>query len=229
MSARELLREHDRLFVAFTRTLAPSEWDRPSLCSEWSTHDVLAHLVIGYSIPLHSLASSILQHRGSFDRANAQVAQRLASRQTPQELIDTFERCIARPQGIGKLFPPRLLLGDHVLHHLDIALALGRQTVIPDNIMDAVLETEVRIPNPFVPARRNAAGLTLRATDTGWTLIRGDGARHAVQGSAIHLATALAGRTHALASLAGDGVVQLDNRITRHLGAPVKKTAPDCP
>jgi hypothetical protein len=105
MSASELLREHDRLFVVFTRTLAPSEWDRPSLCSEWSTHDVLAHLVIGYSIPLHSLASSILKHRGSFDRANTQVAQRLASRQTPQELIDTFERRIARPQGIGKLSP----------------------------------------------------------------------------------------------------------------------------
>jgi uncharacterized protein (TIGR03083 family) len=216
MSTRELLREHDRLFVAFARTLAPSEWDRPSLCSEWSTHDVLAHLVVGYSIPLHSLAWSILKHRGSFDRANTAVAQRLAARQTPRDLIDTLERRVARPKGIGKLFPPRLLLGDHVLHHLDIALALDRQTAIPDNIMHAVLDTEVRIPNPFVPARRNAAGLTLRATDTGWTLSRDHGARHAVQGSAIHLAAALGGRTHALASLTGDGVVQLDNRITRH-------------
>jgi hypothetical protein len=69
----------------------------------------------------------------------------------------------------------------------------------------------------------------LRATDTGWTLTRGDGARRAVQGRAIHLAPALAGRTHALASLTGDGVVQLDNRITRPRSAPVKKTAPGCP
>jgi hypothetical protein len=68
----------------------------------------------------------------------------------------------------------------------------------------------------------------LRATDTGWTRTRGDGT-HALQGRAIHLAAALAGRTHALASLTGDGVVQLDNRITRPRGTPAKRTAPGCP
>lgn len=214
----ELLREHDRLFVAFARTLSPPDWTRASLCSAWTTHQVLAHLVVGYSVPIPSLALSLLSQRGNFDHANTAVAQHLATHQSPGELIDSFETLIDRPVGIGRLFPPRLLLGDHLLHHLDIALSLGEQVAIPGHLVDAVLDTEVHVPNPFVPARRNAAGLALRATDTGWTFANGADSRLAVEGRAIHLAAALAGRGDALASLAGDGVALLSSRLARHSG-----------
>ena len=150
-------------------------------------------------------------HRGNFNCANAAVADRLASRHTPDELIGTFERLIGRPEGIGKAFPSRLLLGDHVLHHLDIALALRHPPSIPGHIVDAVLDTEVHIPNPFVLAKRNAGGLTLTATDTGWRFATRAG--HLVEGEAIYLAAALAGRTCALRALSGDGVPRLQRRI----------------
>jgi len=215
MSAREMLAEHDRIFVEFARTLAPSDWKQQSLCSEWSNHEVLAHLVGGYSISLPSLGSAMLVNRGSFDGANTAVARRLAGRQTPTELINTLVGLIEHPKGIGKRFPAGLLLGDHVLHHLDIALPLGREVLIPGRIVDAVLKTEVRVPNPFVPAKTNAAGLSLRTTDTGWSFTNGRaGADSHVEGLGIHVAAALGGRRFALTSLEGAGVTQLKDRLT---------------
>ena len=215
MSSHDLLRRHDHDFVDFARSLTPAEWTRPSLCSEWTAHDVLAHLVIGYGMSAPSLCWAMATRRMNFNRANTSVAQRLAHRHSAAELVDSFEVLVDDPRGIGRLLPPTLLLGDHVMHHLDIALALGKRAEIPDETVDAVLDTEVGLPNPFVPARRNASGLTLRATDTGWTST-GDG-RGVVEGEAAHLASALAGRPYALEFLSGDGVSTLRARIAGRL------------
>lgn len=218
MSNRDLLKRQDHYFVEFARSLTPAEWTRPSLCSEWTTHDVLAHLVIGYSISVPSLCWSMVRHRMQFDGTNTSLAQRLAHRCSPEELIDSFELLIDHRHGIGRVFPPGLLLGDHVLHHLDISLALSRPADVPEEIVDAVLATEVGLPNPFVPAKRNAAGLTLRATDTGWTSTADGNAFGVVEGKAAHLASALAGRPRALAFLSGDGVPTLSSRIAAPSG-----------
>lgn len=213
MSSHDLLRRHDHDFVDFARSLTPAEWTRPSLCSEWTTHDVLAHLVIGYSMSTPSLCWAMATRRFNFNRTNTSVAQRLARHRSPAELVDSFEALVDDPRGIGRLLPPTLLLDDHVMHHLDIALALGKPTEIPDEIVDVVLDTEVGLPNPFVPAKRNASGLTLRATDTGWTST-GDGVGlRVVEGAATHLASALAGRPYALQFLSGDGVSTLRAKI----------------
>jgi uncharacterized protein (TIGR03083 family) len=204
--------------VDFARSLTAADWKQPSLCSEWTAHDVLAHLVIGYSISVPSLCWSMAKHRMDFDRTNTALAQHLAHRCSPQELIDSFELLIDHRRGIGRLFPPGLLLGDHVMHHLDIALALGKPAEVPEEIVEAVLDTEVSLPNPFVPAKRNASGLTLRATDTGWTSNANGDPCGVVEGRAAHLASALAGRPHALAFLSGEGVSTLSSRISGPTG-----------
>lgn len=214
MSNRDLLKRHDHDFVDFARSLTPADWMQPSLCSDWTAHDVLAHLVIGYSISIPSLCWSMAGHRMNFDRTNTALAQRLADRCSPQGLIDSFELLIDHRRGIGRMFPPGLLLGDHVMHHLDIALALRMPAGVSSEMVDAVLTTEVSLPNPFVPAKRNASGLTLRATDTGWTSTADGDACGLVEGRAIHLASALAGRPHALAFLSGNGVSTLSSRIS---------------
>ena len=214
MSNRDLLKRHDHYFVDFARSLTPAEWTQPSLCSEWTAHDVLAHLVIGCSISVPSLCWAMATHRIELRSGQYRSGATSCATMPSLELIDSFELLIEHRRGIGRLFPPGLLLGDHVMHHLDIALALRKPTEVPDEIVDAVLDTEVGLPNPFVPAKRNASGLTLRATDTGWTSTADRGARGTVEGRAVHLASALAGRPHALAFLSGDGVPTLSSRIT---------------
>src|SRR5215212_5352228 len=139
MSARDVLRANDERFCALAAGLRADEWAGPSLCDGWSNHDVLAHLVIGRSATLGTVVAEILRHRGSFDFANATLARQLAASRSPVELLDAFERLIRRPRGLGRYFPPRLLLGDHVTHELDIVYALGREPAIPAAALVAVL------------------------------------------------------------------------------------------
>lgn len=213
MSARDRLRTNDIRFHSAADGLSADEWTRPSLCDEWSNHEVLAHLVVGYSSGLRPIAYEMIRCSGSFDRANAAMARSLAGSCTPAELLDEFGRLTERPRGLGRFFPPHLLLGDHVTHELDMLLALGREPAIPDETAMAVLHTQVRVPNPFVPAFRNSRGLRLVASDIGWT----HGAQGPlVEGRAVHLISVLGNRPKMLDALRGDGVGVLRSRVSPH-------------
>ncbi|OBF41796.1 hypothetical protein A5724_04610 [Mycobacterium sp. ACS1612] len=214
MSARDRLRANDARFHELAAGFSAAEWARPSLCEHWSNHDVLAHLVVGHSASSATVISEMLRHRGSFDRANAAMARSLAAARTPAELLDDFQRLTQRPHGLGRYFPSPLLLGDHVTHELDILFALGREPVIPADALVAVLETQVRVPNPFVPAYANGRGLRLAATDVGWTY--GDRGP-VVRGRAAELVSVLGNRPAMLSRLDGDGVDVLTSRVSRHL------------
>ncbi|QNI07722.1 maleylpyruvate isomerase family mycothiol-dependent enzyme [Mycobacterium kubicae] len=207
---RDLLRANDLRFVVFSRGLSDTEWSQPSLCTRWSNHEVLAHLVLGYRVALAPLMWGMVRHRGSFDAANAELAEAAAHRHGPAELIDEFARLMDRPRAVGRIFPKRLLLGDHVIHELDIAFGLGREPHVEAAALVAVLNTQVRIPNPFVPAAAIARGLHLIATDVDWA--HGDGPL-TVTGGAAQLASVLAGRPWALDRLAGDGIDELRARL----------------
>jgi uncharacterized protein (TIGR03083 family) len=207
--AHERLRANDLRFLTVARSLSDQDWSHRSLCSEWTNHDVLAHLVVGCRVSPRTVALEMIKHRGSFDRSNAGLARSLATERTPAELLDDFAELIDQRHGLGRVFLPRLLLGDHVIHELDIVLPLGVQPTVDPSVLAAVLETQVRVPNPFVPAAARARGLCLRATDADWTY--GDGG-HCVSGDAAHLASVLAGRAWALDHLTGAGVPVLRDR-----------------
>ncbi|BBY03727.1 maleylpyruvate isomerase family mycothiol-dependent enzyme [Mycobacterium seoulense] len=208
--AVDALQDNDARLVAFLSTLTAGQWSQPSLCTDWSNHEILAHLVVGYSATLPSIGAAMLRHRGSFDRTNSSMARALAARRDPHTLIDDLAALTLRARGIGRVFPRRLLLGDHVIHELDISYTLGADSAIPPAILAAVLDTEVGIPNPFVPASARARGLNLIATDTTWSR-PSDGPT--VTGEAGHLASVLAGRPWALGHLTGDGVAVLATRL----------------
>jgi hypothetical protein len=78
--------------------------------------------------------------------------------------------------------------------------------------LTAVLNTQVSVPNPFVPALGNSRGLRLRASDAAW--------RHGergpvVEGRAADLESVLGNRPGALTRLRGDGVGVLESRLRR--------------
>ncbi len=100
-----------------------------------------------------------------FDPANTALAQSCAVHRSPGELLDDFRRLADRPSGLGRYFPGRLLVGDHVTHELDILCALGREPRIPADTIIAVLNTQVALPNPFVPG----------VPQQSWTEAGGDG------------------------------------------------------
>ncbi|WP_067471748.1 maleylpyruvate isomerase family mycothiol-dependent enzyme [Nocardia amamiensis] len=211
MSVRERLRSNDERFRALAAGFSADEWAQPSLCDAWTNHGVLAHLVIGYRAGAGVAATELLRHRGSLDRANAAMARALAADRSPADLLDDFERLLYRPRGLGRVFPPRLLLGDHITHELDILFAIDREPSIPADALVAVLNTQVAVPNPFVPAFRNSRGLRLRATDIDWT--HGDKGP-VVEGRAAELVSVLGNRPRMLPALRGDGVELLASRVS---------------
>ncbi len=209
MSARDLLRANDARFASVAETLSADDWSAPSLCSEWSNHEVLAHLVVGYCCGMTSFVAHMYRGRG-FDAANTALARECAAARSPGRLLAEFRTLTDRPSGIGRCFPAGLLVGDHVTHELDILYSLGGEPRIPAAVLAKVLDTQVGFPNPFVPAYRNSRGLRLVAVDAEWT--HGDGGL-IVEGRAAELVSVLGNRAAVLPRLRGAGVETLAARV----------------
>ena len=209
---RRLLQEHDRILMDVFGSLTDEDWAHPSLCDGWTNHDVLAHLVIGCRFPAGQLAATMVRDRCSFDGANDTMARDLAAATPAAGLLHELAGHLARlPARTRLLFPARLMLGDHLTHYLDVALPLHRDPAILPAAGRAILQTEVSVPNPFVPARRHASGLRIEATDIDWH--HGPPDAPLVRGSAAHLVSVLAGRPFALPRLHGPGVRVLRDRV----------------
>lgn len=138
------------------------------------------------------------------------MVRALAASRGPTDLLDDFNRMTQRPQGLGRYFPPQLLLGDHITHELDMLFALGREPKIPIGALATVLNTQGRVPNPFVPAYRNSRGLRLIADDASWTHGQGP----VVRGPAAELVSVLGNRPAMLDRLDGHGVDLLASRLS---------------
>jgi uncharacterized protein (TIGR03083 family) len=207
-----VLYSNDERFLGVAHELTDFDWAEASLCADWTNHEVLAHLVHGRCASIAQFAGRMVAARGSFDAANASLARDLAARRSPRQLLDDLHRVGGNWCGLGRLLPAALRLGDHVVHELDIMFALERPSTVPPDVLAAVLSTEVRIPNPFVPARSRAAALTLRATDIDWS--RPGRPDLVVAGAGADLASVLAGRTRALSRLSGPGVAVLAHRLS---------------
>lgn len=206
---RVVLHDNDIRLSTVVSELSAAQWRQPSLCGLWTNHDVLAHLVDGYCLGPARVLTGLVRHRGSFDRANAALATERAQRRNPTELLADLMALVDVPTGLGRVFPSRLLLGDHVIHELDIILALGRRPTIPSATLIDVLNTQVTIANPFVAAKANARGLRLVADDVDWS----HGVGPTVTGPAAILASVLAGRRWGVNELDGDGVATLAARL----------------
>jgi uncharacterized protein (TIGR03083 family) len=207
--SRDMLHRNDLRLLAAAAHLDACDWSAPSLCDEWTNHDVLAHLVVGYGGGLGPTIAEMYRHGGAFDDANTALACTLAVTRTPAELLDDFARLTDQPRGIGRLLPRRMMVGDHVTHELDILYALDREPDVCADVLVAVLRTQVSLPNPFVPAYFNCRGLRLVATDADWSHGRGP----EVRGRAAELVSVLGNRPKMLGRLSGDGVAELSSRV----------------
>jgi uncharacterized protein (TIGR03083 family) len=209
-SARELLREVDLETVRLLSTVTPAEWHQQSLCSRWTVRDVTTHLVSGTQASIPSALAALVRHRGRLNQANLTIVEQLTGDMPASELVRYLENHVGHSRGLARLLPAPLLLGDHLVHLLDIAVPLGRQVTLTADVYAAVLRTELRIPNPFVPAARIGRGLTVHADDIGW---RSPVSGPVVAGNASDLVLALAGRPEPMGRLRGDGLEHMSRRI----------------
>ena len=208
----ELLAHTDREITGILETLSNDEWSHPSLCSEWTIREVALHLASVNVAPVAYSARRLLAHGGNLNRANLDVVAHLDATLTNDELIRVIAANAGRHRRIGRLLPPPFMLGDHVIHLLDIAVPLRREPALQPEALRRVLQTQLRVPNPFVPAARFGRGIHFDATDIDW---QSADAPLSVSGTGADIALTLAGRTAAMHRLEGTGADTLATRVER--------------
>ncbi len=200
------LAEEERTdLLGLLRSLTVTQWDAQSLCTRWRVRDVATHVVSYDELSKPGLAATFLRGGLRVSRANDVALKRYAAL-APDGIIDLVTRNL-RPRGLTSGLRGGIALTDSTIHHQDIRRALGLPRAAPAGRLPAVLDFALGAPT--LPAKKNARGLRLSATDIDWST--GDGPE--VTGSGEALLMSLAGRAQAVDELRGAGLGTLRSRV----------------
>jgi uncharacterized protein (TIGR03083 family) len=204
---RALHDEEDRDFAAYLRSLGDADWEKPSLCEGWRVRDVVGHILYGNELNLLTLPWKLARFGFSSDRSGSHYSIARAEGRTPAELVRDFENRNAWA-GTCRVFPPRLVLLDRLVHHQDIRRALGHGRDVPGERVAACLDVAPGLGSVF-RAKRRTKGLRFEATDVDWSW----GSGPTVQGPGEALLLTMLGRRQPLPELSGDGAPAFCSRL----------------
>lgn len=193
-------------FGDYLGTLAPEDWNKPSLCDGWTVKNVAAHMLV---IPTRSkgqVFGAFLRSGFNLDKMNAKFVGSMSAELTNEEIAAT-----ARDSAGSHSMPPGLKLNgvftELAVHSADVAEGLGKPFDLPIEDYVACLEY-LKDVQPVFRAKTRIAGLHLEATDSDWSTGAGPG----VSGTSKQLLLAMAGRRAALENVTGEGVDAMRSR-----------------
>lgn len=185
------------------RELDDARWEEPSLCGEWTVHEVVAHLVDTALTTRLGFVVGLARARFDFDRQNARGVERhrrASPRQTLERLIGVAARRSTPPAPLDS----RLV--EQVVHGEDIRRPLGLTRSYPLEAVVRSLRLQARTPESFGGARELVARVRLTAADADVSI----GIGPDVSGPALALLLVVSGRRVALDELEGPGVTLLE-------------------
>ena len=190
--------------IADLGTLTDEQWATRSLCADWTVRDVLGHMISTAQMTPPRFFAKMAAAGFRFNNMNAKgvAAQATAKPADGLAVLRSHLKDTTHPPG-----PVESMLGEAVIHPADIRTPLGIAREYPEEALIRVADF-YRGSNLIVGAKQRIDGLTLRATDTGWTT----GSGPEVTGPHLSLILAMTGRSAALAELAGAGVDTLKSR-----------------
>ncbi len=186
--------------------LASEQWTAPSLCAGWTVQVAAGHVMAGAEQTGPAFVRDMAAAGFRFNTMIDRVA-RDRGKLPPGEIITRL-----RARTTTTNHPPApvvTMLGEVVVHSADIRRPLGITAEVPAAAITACLTMYSGAGFPL-GSKKRVAGLTLIATDVGWS--HGTGPEVSGPGSALLLA--MAGRSSGLAELAGDGLGQLRSRMS---------------
>jgi uncharacterized protein (TIGR03083 family) len=186
--------------------LTGQQWATPSLCTEFTVRQVLAHLTAGASLNSVRWLAGVIRCRFDFDK---QVAMRLAEQlgATPAETLARFRRVVTST--VKPPLPTVAMLGETIVHAEDIRRPLGIHRDYPITTLTQ-LANYYQGSDLVVPAKKRIAGLRLQASDGAFAT----GSGPLVSGSTLALIMAMTGRVTYCDELGGDGAAALRARCT---------------
>jgi uncharacterized protein (TIGR03083 family) len=184
--------------------LTDEQWHTRSLCTSWDVHEVLAHLLSAAKMTPPKFLGKFVAAGFNFDKfAAKEVAAEGAG--GPAATLAAFREVTNRsssPPG-----PKETWLGEAFAHGEDIRRPLGIKRQYPAAEVGRALGLYAR-SNAIIGGKSRVAGVTLKATDTDFSV----GSGPAAEGPAISLLLAASGRKSALDDLTGPGVDVLRTR-----------------
>lgn len=184
--------------------LKDTQWQTPSLCADWSVHQMLGHIVATAKMSPPRFLGHFFGSGLNFAKmANKDIAAETANGPagTLAELNAHLNDTSAPPGPIDAM------LGEALIHSEDIRRPLGIKHEYPLDATVRCLDF-FKKSNLLIGAKSRIAGVTLRATDTDWST----GSGPEVTGPAHSLLMAMTGRKAALDDLSGPGVDVLRSR-----------------
>jgi uncharacterized protein (TIGR03083 family) len=184
--------------------LTAEQWATPSLCEAWNVHEVLAHQLSAAKMTPPKFFGKFAAAGFKFDNY---VAKEVAVEGAggPAATLAAFRS--AEPRETAPPGPKETWLGESFVHGEDIRRPLGIERAYPLPEVARTI-TFYANSNPIIGGKRRVAGLTLKATDIDFSI----GSGPVVEGPAISLLLATAGRKSALDDLSGPGVETLRQR-----------------
>ncbi|HZN73746.1 MAG TPA: maleylpyruvate isomerase family mycothiol-dependent enzyme [Micromonosporaceae bacterium] len=208
MRVFDMLVDERRQMANLLESLTADQLAQPSLCTEWTVHDVAAHLVTYLRFGQAKIYFGIVAYAADFDRLNVMLTRRAARRPSHEIIALLRRRAGARTTIPRSGYDP--VLTDILLHDLDIRIPLGIQRDTPEERLRVAFHHLAVEPSPGYRMLSRLAGLRLQATDTGWV----HGVGPLVRGPADTLLLGMGGRVVAIDQLDGDGVPLLRARVT---------------
>jgi uncharacterized protein (TIGR03083 family) len=200
MDLHDALRLQQRHLAGIFSELSDEQFAKQSLCSEFTIHLVLAHLVAQHSTSVLKRGLTIARHRRNRPLAQLELAQKVGAASSAA-LLEQYVGLIEHSEEHS----PKLVtqqLADTVIHTVDVCRPLGLAvpmvefdfaTVLSFLASDTALLEFVAAPLPNV---------TFVATNAAWRAGRGP----EVTGASLDLALAMTARPNATRGLSGPGV-----------------------
>jgi uncharacterized protein (TIGR03083 family) len=185
--------------------LPPERWNTESLCEGRSVLQTLAHMTGTASM---TPPAFVLKMAGSGFRFERMTAKEIEAQSAggPAATLDRFRA--VEDASTGPPGPSDSWLGETLVHAEDIRRPLGIAHDYPLAAVTRVIDFYAG-SNLLIGGKRRISGLTLRATDADWS--RGEGP--VVEGPAMALLMATAGRRAHLDALSGPGLDTLRTRL----------------
>jgi len=205
MGTWDMIKSERASLVDALAGLPAEAWGEASLLTGWTVRDVVAHLIATAQMTppkfVQRLAGSGFRFNAMSDKNIAAVRAGRSDAQLVEEYRSLIDAHTAPPG------PTMTWLGETIVHGEDVFRALGGYRGHSAANVSAVADFYSG-SNLLIGAKKRIDGITLRATDTGWT----HGSGPEVTGPAIALVMAMCGRKAALDDLSGPGVEVLRSR-----------------
>ena len=193
-----------KALLELLQNLSASQWDTPSLCSEWRVRDVVGHMVSETKLTIPKVLVGTIASGFRINRFIAADARRRGDVALPSLLDDfrTAAKTSTHLRGLSSLS----MLDDVIIHSLDIRRPLNEKRNVPESRY--VLVANDLWSRRFFPGQKLFNGLRVEATDAYWSA--GDGPT--VAGPLEDLILAMSGRLGGLESIRGEGRTEVLKR-----------------